>query len=131
MVQKHLRRYLAKKVYFELRSQAYDLMVLGKILRIQRRARIYIKKVQQLNAIKNYQANIVQKFARGALARKKVKEFRHVAKCTALIQRFYRARYDKKVRAANTVKKFAKGLRAYKRYRRLGEVKHATKSILD
>lgn len=59
VVQKHLRRYLAKKVYFELRSQAYDLMVLNKILMIQRRARIYIKRVQQIMIMKNQRANII------------------------------------------------------------------------
>lgn len=81
--------------------------------------------------MRNQQADIIKKFAKGALARKKVKEFRHVAKCTTLIQRFYRARYKEKVRAATTVKKFAKGLKVYHRYQRLKKVRYATKDILD
>jgi hypothetical protein len=44
---------------------------------------------------------------------------------------FYKKRYAKKVMAADTVKKYVKGLKVYNRYRRLGEVKHATKDILD
>tara|TARA_B110000285_G_C14959198_1_gene530773 strand:- start:564 stop:887 length:324 start_codon:yes stop_codon:yes gene_type:complete len=107
------------------------MMVLSKILKIQRRARIYIEKVRAVNAIRTERADIIKKFAKGALARKKVKEYRHVAKCTALIQRFYHARHKGKVRAATTVKKFAKGLKVYNRYQRLKKVRQATKDILD
>lgn len=106
-------------------------MVLGKILAIQRRARIYIKKVREKNAIRSRQADIIKKFAKGALARKQVKEFQHMARCTTLIQRFYRARYAGKVRAATVVTKFVKGLKVYNRYQRLKDVRRATKDILD
>ena len=35
---------MAKKVYFRLRTEAYDLYVLNRIKQIQRIARVYIKK---------------------------------------------------------------------------------------
>lgn len=48
-IQKYLRRYLAKKVYFKLRDQAYDDMVTDKIKMIQKQARKYISKVRQIH----------------------------------------------------------------------------------
>lgn len=60
-----------------------------------------------------------------------MREYRHVARCTSLIQKFYRARYAEKTRAATLVKQFLKGKRVYKRYQRLKDVRRGTKDILD
>jgi hypothetical protein len=45
VVQKYLRKYLAKKKYFKLRAEAYDQMILDKVNLIQKQARTYIAKI--------------------------------------------------------------------------------------
>jgi hypothetical protein len=69
-IQKYLRKYLAKKIYFKLRSEAYDNMVTEKIKMIQRQARKYIVKMRKIHQNLNLNMTKIKCFAKGYLARK-------------------------------------------------------------
>jgi hypothetical protein len=131
IVQKYLRTYLAKKVYFQMISDAFDQMKLTKIRMIQQRARIFITRIREINRRKDMQATVLQKFIKGKLAQQRVRAYRDYLTRVVRIQRFYKHRYALKRQSSVIVQKFLKGLKVYRRYGRLRNIKHATVNILD
>jgi len=93
IVQKYLRTYLAKKVYFQMISDAFDQMKLTKIRMIQKRARIFITRIREINRRKDMQATVLQKFIKGKLAQQRVRAYRDYLTRLVRIQRFYKHRY--------------------------------------
>lgn len=129
VVQKILRRYLAKKTCFRLRSEAYDLLKLNKLKLIQHHARLFIGKQRRQDQMKADMATRVKKFIKGRLAFFKVKEFMIYVRKVRLIQDFYRGRLLLKHKKAVLVQKHLRGLAQFKRFNRLRHVKAGNKVI--
>ena len=131
VVQKYLRKYLAKKVYFKMLSDAIDQMKLRKINIIQKQARIFISRIREINKMRNAQAKMIQKFMKGKLAQRKMMACRDYVRKVTKIQLYYKQRYADKTQSTITVQKFLKGLKVFRKYRRLRSVSHATINILE
>jgi len=130
-VQKYLRRFLAKKCYFRLLSDAYDQMKLRKVQLIQHHARAYLKRVRQAREVRAKKATLIQAVLRGRAARREVAAKRHFLRCILLLQCFYRARHRHRATQALTVQKYLRGLVAFRKYSRLAQVRQATTGILE